>query len=177
MDCSPPASSVHGILQARILEWVCHSLLQPVKVGGEQFTGFPETREIVCGCTISAVCPHPHGFPRLLSISTSRSQGGGGGMGWHVSPLQAADTLSARIRSRAPSYPQKGQKLVFEWSCDPDQISITMKGRNGLMRSASVSMETWPPMKIGLASLCISLSVALLFSRKPHSSHFLKSAH
>ena len=22
MDCSPPASSVHGILQARILEWV-----------------------------------------------------------------------------------------------------------------------------------------------------------
>ena len=22
MDCSPPSSSVHGILQARILEWV-----------------------------------------------------------------------------------------------------------------------------------------------------------
>ena len=22
MDCSPPASSVHGILQAKILEWV-----------------------------------------------------------------------------------------------------------------------------------------------------------
>ena len=29
MDCSPPGSSVHGILQARILEWVAsHSLLQ-----------------------------------------------------------------------------------------------------------------------------------------------------
>jgi len=27
MDCSPPSSSVHGILQARILEWVCHALL------------------------------------------------------------------------------------------------------------------------------------------------------
>ena len=27
MNCSPPGSSVHGILQARILEWVgCHSL-------------------------------------------------------------------------------------------------------------------------------------------------------
>ena len=25
--CSPPGSSVHGILQARILEWVCHSPL------------------------------------------------------------------------------------------------------------------------------------------------------
>ena len=33
MDCSPPGSSVHGILQARVLEWAavplsCHSLLQ-----------------------------------------------------------------------------------------------------------------------------------------------------
>ena len=26
MDCSPPGSSVHGILQARILEWVAISL-------------------------------------------------------------------------------------------------------------------------------------------------------
>ena len=28
MNCSPPGLSVHGILQARILEWVAHSLLQ-----------------------------------------------------------------------------------------------------------------------------------------------------
>ena len=27
MDCSPPGSSVHGILQARILEWV--AILSP----------------------------------------------------------------------------------------------------------------------------------------------------
>ena len=26
MDCSPPGSSVHGVLQARILEWVAISL-------------------------------------------------------------------------------------------------------------------------------------------------------
>jgi len=25
MDCSPPSSSVHGILQARVLEWVAIS--------------------------------------------------------------------------------------------------------------------------------------------------------
>ena len=30
-DCRPPGSSVHGILQARILEWVgCHSLFQGI---------------------------------------------------------------------------------------------------------------------------------------------------
>ena len=28
--CSPPGSSVHGILQARILEWVAHALLQGI---------------------------------------------------------------------------------------------------------------------------------------------------
>jgi len=30
VDCSPPDSSVHGILQARILEWGCHFLLQGI---------------------------------------------------------------------------------------------------------------------------------------------------
>ena len=32
MDCSPPGSSLHGILQARLLEWVvgCYSLLQKI---------------------------------------------------------------------------------------------------------------------------------------------------
>ena len=30
MDCSLPGSSVHGIFQARILEWVAHFLLQEI---------------------------------------------------------------------------------------------------------------------------------------------------
>ena len=30
VDCSPPGSSVHGLLQARILEWSCHTLLQGI---------------------------------------------------------------------------------------------------------------------------------------------------
>ena len=30
MDCSLPGSSAHGILQARILEWGCHFLLQGI---------------------------------------------------------------------------------------------------------------------------------------------------
>ena len=32
MDCSPPGSSVHGILQARILEWVA----MPSSMGSSQ---------------------------------------------------------------------------------------------------------------------------------------------
>ena len=30
MDCSPPGSSIHEILLARILEWGCHLLLQEI---------------------------------------------------------------------------------------------------------------------------------------------------
>ena len=30
VDCTPPGSSVHGVLQARILEWETHSLLQGI---------------------------------------------------------------------------------------------------------------------------------------------------
>ena len=30
VDCSPPGSSVHGIFQARILEWVASGLLQGI---------------------------------------------------------------------------------------------------------------------------------------------------
>ena len=29
-ECSPPGSSVHGIFQPRVLEWVCHFLLQRI---------------------------------------------------------------------------------------------------------------------------------------------------
>ena len=30
MDCSPPGSSIHGILQARILEWVAISFSKDI---------------------------------------------------------------------------------------------------------------------------------------------------
>ena len=36
MDCSPPGSSVHGISQARILEWVVKSFLMKVKEESEK---------------------------------------------------------------------------------------------------------------------------------------------
>ena len=42
LDCSPPGSSVHGILQARILGWV-----HPVKASGvetEKWSTSPDTR-------------------------------------------------------------------------------------------------------------------------------------
>ena len=41
VDCSPPGSSVHGIFQARILEWIaiCHFLLQGIFLTQESNLG------------------------------------------------------------------------------------------------------------------------------------------
>ena len=36
-DCSPPGSSVHGILQARILEWICISFSRGSSQGSNPF--------------------------------------------------------------------------------------------------------------------------------------------
>ena len=51
MDCSPPGSSVHGILQARVLEWVdiFYPGFEPTSLGspalaGRIFTTAPPSR-------------------------------------------------------------------------------------------------------------------------------------
>jgi len=40
MDCSLPDSSIHGILQARILEWGAIALSTPLKLEGNNITLF-----------------------------------------------------------------------------------------------------------------------------------------
>ena len=47
MDCRPPGSSVHGILQARILEWRCHSLLQEIFLTQRSDPGLLPCRQIL----------------------------------------------------------------------------------------------------------------------------------
>ena len=47
LDCSPPGSSVHGILQLRILEWVAISLLQGIFPTQGSNPGLPHCRWIL----------------------------------------------------------------------------------------------------------------------------------
>ena len=42
LDCSPPGSSIHGILQARVLEWVAISLVGEL---AKNLTVFVESKE------------------------------------------------------------------------------------------------------------------------------------
>ena len=47
MDCSPPGSSVHGILQARILEWVAISFSRGIFVTQGAKSGLLHCRQIL----------------------------------------------------------------------------------------------------------------------------------
>ena len=54
MDCSPPGSSVHGILQARILEWVAYPFS-----GGSSRPRNPARVSCIAGRFFTTEPPHP----------------------------------------------------------------------------------------------------------------------
>ena len=47
MDYSPPGSSIHGIFQARVLEWGCHGLLRFYTDSTSQFGACQTVMEIL----------------------------------------------------------------------------------------------------------------------------------
>ena len=65
LDCSPPSSSVHGILEARIMEWVAISFsrgsspprdrAQVSHIAGRRFNLYT-TRETQCHCCCCCCC-------------------------------------------------------------------------------------------------------------------------
>ena len=73
MDCSPPVSSVHGILQARILEWVAILLsvgsfpprdrTQICYILGRSLPSEPPGNTCVCGVQGTHIYLLPFGFP------------------------------------------------------------------------------------------------------------------
>ena len=91
MDCSPPGSSVYGILQARILEWVALLLkakpnlhcsnyhLNPFLVNSPEssrcFVTLLKSQEmvwvpqlpLVCRCKLNVFPGHMHRFRRLIN--------------------------------------------------------------------------------------------------------------
>ena len=54
MDCSLPGSSVHGILQARILEWVSHFLLQGIFLTQGSNLGLLHCRQMLYHLSLQA---------------------------------------------------------------------------------------------------------------------------
>jgi len=81
MDCSLPGSSIHGIFQARILEWDAYSGL-PV-ITNSQSSPKPMSIELVMpfNCLSSSVIPFsscPQSFPESGSFPMSQLFASGG---------------------------------------------------------------------------------------------------
>ena len=70
MDCSPPGSSVHGILQARILEWVAISFSR----GSSPSRDRTQFSHIAGGFTLWATRDAPYGECHYVKISTKKKQ-------------------------------------------------------------------------------------------------------
>ena len=80
MDCSPPGSSVHGILQARILQWIVmpppgdlsNPGIEPTSLTSPALTG----RFFITSATWEAhtYCTHTHTHPAYHTIHTPNAQ-------------------------------------------------------------------------------------------------------
>ena len=57
MDCSLPGSSIHGIFQARVLEWGCHCLLQVYAIHSHKRVGNPAICDNLDSTTLSEISP------------------------------------------------------------------------------------------------------------------------
>ena len=67
MDCSPPGSSVQGILQARILEWVAIPFLQRIFLTQGSNLGLLHCRQILCHLSHQGsllLCHHTKGHQK-----------------------------------------------------------------------------------------------------------------
>ena len=78
MDCSSPGSLVHGILQARILEWVAipFSMTCLLFILSWDMLSYPTYNKYICFCSVTKPCPafwdhidsNIPGFPVLQSL-------------------------------------------------------------------------------------------------------------
>ncbi len=89
VDCSPPGSSVHGILQARILKWGCHFLLEGI------FPTQGSNSQLLHWQVDSLPLSH-QGSPRILEwVAYPFSRGSSTGIK-PGSPALQADSLSSK---------------------------------------------------------------------------------
>ena len=90
MDCSPPGSPVHGILQARILEWVGCSLLQGIFPAQGSNLGLLHCRQILYHLSHQGNDLKTH---TEKDQDRQKSRGTDGVMGQHLAPDHVCTAL------------------------------------------------------------------------------------
>ena len=120
MDCSPPGSSVHGILQARILEWVAILFSRGSSWQGDwiqspalsvQFSSFAQSCLTLCD-PVDCITP---GFPvhhQLLGLSQTHVHRVG-------DAIQPSHPLSSPF---PPSFSLRRHQGLFQWVTSSHQV-------------------------------------------------------
>ena len=72
MDCSAPGSSVHGIFQARVLEWSAIAFSDPTRVCCMQLRVLTEKVMAPCSSTLAWKIPWTEEPGRLQSMGSLR---------------------------------------------------------------------------------------------------------
>ena len=115
MDCSPPGFSVHGILQARILEWV----VMPFSRGSSQ------PRDQTCVFHVSCICGWvgtslvAQTVKRLPTIRETRVQS----LGWEDPLEKEMATHSSTLAWRIPWREEPGRLLFHGVEKSRTQLS------------------------------------------------------
>ena len=133
MDCSPPGSSIHGILQARILELVAMPFSRGVFMSQGSNLGLLQCRQIL-------YCLSHQGSPK----------------GWKLQVVQTLEWGYPWVSSPTMWTPQRGPhclslQFVCPWdSCFLDQSNrylkcIQIQEREPLGRVLGVSWRVTPP--------------------------------
>ena len=109
MDCSPPGSSVHGLLQARILEWVAILFTR----------GFSQHRDRTCIYCIAS---------RLFTVWTTNNIT----ISQHLFGTKSTDLLYPHFRKRKMCDEFSHLKLQKPWKSKRKRDKITEKKEHNL---------------------------------------------
>ena len=132
MDCSLPGSSVHGILQARVLEWgaIAFSVLIPyTKINSKWIKDLnvrPETTKFLkenIGKTLSDINHSRILYdppPRLMEIKAKINK-------WDLIKLKSFCTTKETIR-KVKRQPSEREKIIANEATDKELISKIYKG-------------------------------------------------
>ena len=126
MDCSPPGSSVHGILQARILEWVAMPTSKGSSWPRDQTRGLLHCRQILyClgnqgSPRLAYLCRFPS--PRELRVNYKPCAVGGGRGTWGLPTLSLPSSFihtlldfPAQTRKRCGEFLLKSAIFHTHW--------------------------------------------------------------
>ena len=120
MDCSPPGSSVHEILQARILEWVVISFSRGIFPTQGSNPGLLHCRGILCHLSHRLLREKIEGF------KTEEGRWGGGDVGWRGGGVEGRQRLERyRLEPRGAAITGRQQRQEDALPEPPGECSRT----------------------------------------------------